>query len=106
MSCPDITDFKKGQTFVGVAVYTPETGWPADLSGVTIQTALRDQRTHLHYFNVTVDSPTQFTARSDETEKWAPGTAYMDIKFSQGDVVFYSSTHLLNIIPNVTPNKS
>jgi hypothetical protein len=105
MTC-SIPDFKRGQTFNGAATYTPEAGWPTDLSGVTVITALRDQRNQLHYFDVTMTDATHFTVRSDATESWHTGTAYWDIKFSTGEVVFYSETILLNILPNVTPNNS
>lgn len=101
-----IPNFKKGQTFNAVATYTPEEGWPTDLSGVTILTSLKDSRGLLFPFDVTLDSTTQFTARSDETEKWHAGTAYWDIRFTKDDVVFYSDTVLLTIIPNVTPTPS
>jgi len=105
MSCTTI-DFKKGQTFNGVATYAPEAGWPADLSGVAIESALLDARNKKHYFDITLNSPTVFTMRSDVTEEWHVGTAYWDIKFSEGGVVFYSETVRLAIIPNVTPNNS
>jgi len=105
MSCTT-HEFKRGETFNGVATYTPEAGWPADLTGVTVVTALRDSRNQLHYFDVTMTDSTHFTVRSDTTEKWHTGTAYWDIKFSEGGVVFYSETILLIIIPNVTPNNS
>lgn len=99
-------EFKKGKTFNGSGTYTTEPGWPADLTGVTIVSALKDSRGHLFYFDVTITSPTTFTVYSNETEKWQPGTAYWDIQFYQNtDEVFYSATARLDIIPNVTPNK-
>jgi len=103
MSCTHY-EFKQGQSFNGVATYAPETGWPTNLTGVTIKSALRDSRNHRHYFIVTVQSPTQFTMYYENTQDWYAGTAYWDIQFSQGDTVFYSETVRMNILPNVTPN--
>ena len=103
MSCTHY-EFKQGQSFSGVATYVPETGWPTDLTGVVIHTALLDSRNKKHYFEVTVQSPTQFTMHYGNTQDWHPGTAYWDIQFSLGDTVFYSETVRLAIIPNVTPN--
>lgn len=103
MSCTH-HEFKQGQTFAGVATYTPETGWPANLTGVTIYSALLDARNKKHYFTITVQSPTQFTMFYENTQDWNPGTAYWDIQFSLADVVFYSETIRIAITPNVTPN--
>ena len=103
MSCTH-HEFKQGQSFQGVATYTPETGWPVDLAGVTVNTALLDARNKKHYFTVTIDSPTQFTMYYENTQDWNPGTAYWDIQFIQGSTVFYSETIRITILPNVTPN--
>lgn len=97
-------DFKQGQTFSGVATYTTEPGWPANLTGVTIYSALLDPRGKKHYFTVTSNSPTQFTMYYENTQDWNPGTCYIDIQFSIGGTTFYSETVRLNVIGNVTPN--
>lgn len=97
-------EFKQGQSFIGTATYTPEAGWPANLSGVTIYSALLDARNKKHYFTVEIQSPTVFTMAYPNTQDWNHGTAYWDIQFIQGNTVFYSETIRLNILPNVTPN--
>jgi hypothetical protein len=105
MSCTQ-HQFKRGVTFNGAGTYTPEDGWPASLTGVTIVTALRDARNQLHYFDVAITSPTTFTVSSNQTQEWHPGTAYWDIQFFQNTTeVFYSATVRIEILPNVTPNK-
>ena len=105
MPCP-IPEFKKGQTFNAVATYTPEAGWPADLSGCTIESDIKDSRNQLRELTVVIDSPTQFTMSSigEDTQDWHTGTAYWDIKFVQSGVTFYSETVTLNILANITPN--
>lgn len=103
MSCTT-HEFKQGQSFAGVAYYTPEAGWPANLTGVTIHSALLDARNKKHYFTIAVQSPTQFTMSYENTQDWNHGTAYWDIQFIQGDVTFYSETIRIAILPNVTPN--
>lgn len=105
MPCP-IPEFKKGQTFNAIATYTTEPGWPADLSGCTIESDIKDSRNQLRELTVVIDSPTQFTmsATGEDTQDWYPGTAYWDIKFVQSGVTFYSETVTLNILANITPN--
>jgi hypothetical protein len=103
MSCTN-HEFKQGQSFAGVATYVPEPGWPANLSGVVIYSALLDARNKKHYFTITVQSPTQFTMSYDNTQDWHSGTAYWDIQFSKDGTVFYSDTIRIAILPNVTPN--
>lgn len=105
MSCTQY-QFKKGVTFSGVGTYATEAGWPADLTGVTIVTALRDSRSNLYYFDVEITSSTTFTVYYNKTEDWHSGTAYWDIKFYENTTdVFYSATVRIEILPNVTPNK-
>jgi len=63
MSCTN-HQFKQGVTFNGAGTYATEAGWPANLTGVTIVTALRDSRNKLHYLDVAITSPTTFTVLS------------------------------------------
>ena len=105
MSCTH-HQFKRGVTFNGAGTYATEPGWPADLTGVTIVTALLDARNQLHYLDVAITSPNTFTVTSNLTQEWHPGTAYWDIKFYENTTeIFYSATVRLEILPNVTPNK-
>jgi hypothetical protein len=103
MPIQEVIEFKRSATFGATVTYTPETGWPNDLTGVTITSSIRDSRGSLFNFVVVVTSPTTFTVTSDETEKWSVGTAFWDIRFDWGTISL-SQTALLNIVNNVTPS--
>ena len=102
MSINQVIEFKRSSTFGATVTYTPETGWPTDLTGVTITSSIRDSRNTLFDFTVVLTSPTTFTVTADNTDKWAVGTAFWDIRFDWGTISL-SQTALLNIVNNVTP---
>ena len=103
MSINQVIEFKRSSTFGAVVTYTPETGWPANLTGVTITSNIRDSRNTLFDFTVVLTSPTTFNVTMDAavTEKWAVGTAFWDIRFDWGTISL-SQTALVNVINNVT----
>ena len=97
-----IVTFKRASTFGASCTYTPETGGPADLTGVSIASDVRDANGKIYACAVTVIDPTHFSISYDNTSGWALGSAYWDIRFSTNGVVFFSDTVVLNIINNVT----
>jgi hypothetical protein len=103
MSINQVIEFKRSSTFGAVVTYTPETGWPTNLTGVTITSNIRDSRNSLFDFTVVVTSPTTFNVTMDAavTEKWAVGTAFWDIRFDWGTISL-SQTALINVVNNVT----
>ena len=101
-----VIEFKRGTSFGAVCTYTPEAGGPANLTGVTISSSIRDSAHKLYSLTVTTTSPTTFTlSYAGDSSDWWLGTAYWDIRFSYGaGSVFYTQTLILNVIPNITPN--
>lgn len=100
----DTFNFKRGQTFGATCTYVPEAGGPTNLDGVTIASSIKDASSNAPYATtVTIIDPTHFTVRYSDTANWRVGTAYWDIKFSVGDIVFMTETVVINVVPNVTP---
>ena len=103
MSITKTFDFKKGSSFGAEGVYTPETGGPTNLTGVTIESSIRDSRNNIYTLSVTIIDSTHFALSYDLTDDWALGSAFWDLKFSKDGVVFYSDTVVINVLKNVTP---
>lgn len=103
MSTTQTFDFKKGSTFGVEGIYTPEAGGPTDLTGVTIQSSVRDSRGNVYTLTVIITDSTHFSMSYDLTDGWSLGSAFWDLKFSQNGVVFYSDTVVINVLKNVTP---
>jgi hypothetical protein len=103
MSCNTVT-FKRGTSFAASVDYTPETGGIPDLDGVTVTSAIIDAERNEYDLTVVVAGDgLSFTATyAGSTANWAIGTARWDIKFLNGDSVFYSETMRLDIIGQVT----
>ena len=55
----------------------------------------------LYSCTVVVTSSTTFTVSFSDTSGWHLGSAYWDIRFSDG-IIFFSETAVLNIVNNVT----
>lgn len=103
MAC-NFFNWKRGQTFGASCTYVPETGGPVDLTGVTITSSIKDSSRNKAYpLTVTVTDPTHFTLTLADTTDWQVGTAYWDIRFAIGDVVFYSETVAFNVVQEITP---
>jgi hypothetical protein len=98
----DTFNFKRGQTFGASCVYVPEAGGPSNLDGVTITSDIKDAHGSVFPTTVTITDPTHFTVRYNDTSSWRTGTAYWDLRFAISDVVFYSETIVINVIPQVT----
>lgn len=93
---------KQGQNLGWTVVYTPETGWPANLAGVTITCQLVDAEKTRHTTTVTKDiNNLEFTI-TDDTSNWAIGVGELDIKMASGGVTWYTDTIKLNIIKHIT----
>jgi len=100
--------FKQGTSFGATCTYTPETGGPSDLSGVTIQSAIRDAGYNYYPLTVTITSPTTFTLiYPSSTINWVTGTAYWDIEFTYGTgSVFYTTSIQINVLQAITGSLS
>jgi hypothetical protein len=98
--------FKQGTSFGASCVYTPETGGPTDLTGVTIASAVRDAGWNYYPLVVTKTSPTTFTLLYPfSTLNWVLGTGYFDIQFSYGEgdsSIFYTQSIQLQVQPSIT----
>ena len=96
--------FKQGTSFGANCVYTQDQGGPADLTGITIQSAIRDAGYNYYPLTVTVTSPTTFTLTYPTTTiQWVTGTAYWDIEFSYGvGSVFLTQTIQINVLQSIT----
>ena len=97
----DIIQFKRGSTFGASVTYTASEGSPPDLTGLTITSDIRDSAGKLYSCTVVVTSSTTFTVSFSDTSNWHLGSAYWDIRFSDG-IIFFSETAVLNIVNNVT----
>ena len=97
-----VVNFKRASTFGASCTYTPETGGPPDLNGISIASDVRDANGKIYSCSVDVLDPTHFNISYENTSGWALGSAYWDIRFSESGVVFFSDTVVLNIINNVT----
>lgn len=99
-----VIPFKRGGTLGFTCVYTQDNPpAPADLTGVTVTSAL-ESAAHIYYpMTVTVINPTTFIINYPlDTSNIATGSANMDICLSYGGVVFYTETWIVEIIDNVT----
>ena len=102
MAAPSIS-WKRGSTFAASVVYTPGSGDPSDLTGVTVESSVMDHAQKRYPLTITVTSPTTFDVRYDgDSSNWAQGTAAIDYKCLLGGVVFYSTTARFIIDPQVT----
>lgn len=102
-----VIEFKRGTSFGAICTYTQDTpSAPANLTGVTVTSALRDAAHKLYNLTVTVTSPTTFNVTyTGDSSDWYLGTAYWDLRFGYGTgSAFYTQTIILNVIPNITPN--
>lgn len=93
---------KQGQNLGWTVAYTPETGWPTDLAGVTITCQLVDAEKTRHPTTVTKNvNNVEFTI-TDDTSNWAIGVGELDIKMTSGGVTWYTDTIKINVIKHVT----
>jgi hypothetical protein len=102
-----VIEFKRGTSFGANCTYVQDgPSAPADLTGVTVSSSVRDSAHKLYALTVTVTSPTTFSlSYAGDSSDWFLGTAYWDIRFAYGSgSVFYTQTLILNVIPNITPN--
>ena len=101
-----VIEFKQGTSFSASCTYTPDTGAPSTLAGVTVTSAFRDSQLHTYSLIVTVTSPTTFTViYNGDTSEWNTGTAYWDLRFDYGiNSTFYTQTIVFKIIPQITPS--
>ena len=97
-----VINWKRASTFGATVTYTPETGWPTNLTGVTVTSDIRDANRKLYTCTVVITSPTTFTVTNSSTDLWAVGSAYWDIRFTKDGTVFFSDTVVINVIDNVT----
>ena len=102
MSNTNVVTIKRASTFGAACTYVPEQGGPADLTGVTITSDIRDSKGKVSTNTVVVIDPTHFNITNDDSSAWSLGSGYWDIKFSKNGVVFYSDTVIINIIPQIT----
>ena len=93
---------KQGQDLGWTVVYTPETGWPTNLAGVTITSDLVDFNKVRHSTTVTKNVDNLSFTMTAETPTWAIGVGELDIKMSSGGVVWYTDTIKINVIKHVT----
>ena len=99
--------FKQGTSFGATCTYTQDSASaPADLTGVTIKSTIRDAGYNYYPLVVTMTSPTTFTLiYPASTILWVTGTAYWDIQFSYGpgdSSVFLTQSIQLSVLPSIT----
>jgi len=97
-----VITYKRASTFGATCTYTPESGGPPNLNGLTITSDIRDANGRIYSCTVTVTSPTTFTVFYGDTSGWALGSAYWDIRFTNNGIIFFSDTVVLNVINNIT----
>ena len=100
-----VISFKQGTSYGFTGSYVQDSpSFPADLTGVTIQAAVRDTGYNYYPLIVTITSPTTFNVvYPNNTITWVVGSAYMDLQLSYGDgSVFYTETVLIDILPSIT----
>ena len=102
MSTTNVIPYKRTSTFGASCEYVPEAGGPTNLDGITITSDIRDASGKLYTCTVVVTSSTTFTVSLSDTSKWAIGSAYWDIRFSQNGVIFFTDTVVLSVCNNVT----
>jgi hypothetical protein len=95
--------FKRGTTLAATVTYTPATGGPANLLGTTLTSDIHTSDGGFFHTTITkANDGLSFTIRYDDTASWSLGSARWDIKFTDGDVTWYSETLRLTIIEQVT----
>ena len=96
--------FKRGTTFAGNCVYTPDAGGPSTITGVTITSDIILSDNSVVPLTITkAQNGLSFVAStSASTSNWALGPARWDIKFNNAGAIFYSDTMRLNVIDQVT----
>jgi membrane-bound metal-dependent hydrolase YbcI (DUF457 family) len=103
MASPTFT-FIKGSTFSANCTYTPDAGWPTDLTDVSIYSKVRDARGYEHTLIFTLTSPTTFTLFYGNTQSWFSGVGFWDLLFIKNGIAYYSQVVNINVLENVTPN--
>lgn len=100
----DFTTFKREASFVAEMVWTPAAGEPANLIGCTVTSAVLDADRKRHELVVTNPSADgiNYLVRQDETDDWAVGTAYWDVRIYNGSSIVYTTTWNFTVIPQVT----
>ncbi|CAB4185078.1 hypothetical protein UFOVP1118_37 [uncultured Caudovirales phage] len=103
MASPTVT-WKRGSTFAASVAYVPGLNEPETLDGIGILTSVMDNAQRRHPLTVEVQEDlVTFLCRFDgDSSEWAAGTAAWDFQFSQGGVVYYSTTVRFIIEPQVT----
>lgn len=102
----DEISVKKGSTFAMNCVARDDDNTPFNLTGWTINSALRFQNKLLGYFTVTPVNLTlgQYTLSGLPTSNWPTETLQVDIKYtSQSGVISYTDTFYIICQASVTP---
>lgn len=96
--------FKRGSTFSGNGTYTPGTGAPANLSGASVTSMLRDNRGNRHTLTVTIaPNNLDFTISCLDTTGWNIGMAIVDLRIKwSASQIQYTQTEYVNVIEEVT----
>jgi len=102
MSTTNVIPYKRTSTFGASCQYVPEAGGPVNLDGITVTSDIRDASARLYTCTVVKTSSTTFTVSLSDTSKWALGSAYWDIRFTQNGVIFFTDTVVLSVSNNVT----
>jgi len=93
---------KQGQSLGWTALYTPETGWPANLSGVTITSTFIDSQGVLRSITVVKNvNNLEFTATAN-TSAWSIGVGNIDFKLTSGGSTWYTETIAINVVKHIT----
>jgi hypothetical protein len=97
-----VIPYKRTSTFSASCTYTPESGGPTNLDGITITSDIRDANGRVYSCTVVKTSSTTFTVSLSDTSGWSLGSAYWDIRFTQNGVIFFSDTVILSVSNNIT----
>jgi hypothetical protein len=93
---------KQGQSLGWTVNYTPETGWPVNLSGVTITSTFIDSQGVSRTMTVVKNiNNVDFTV-SASTALWSIGVGNIDFKLTSGGSTWYTETVAINVVKHIT----
>jgi len=100
----DVT-FKRGNTFACTFTWTPGAAGPANLSGTTIASSVKDACGNEYDLTVAIAvAGLSFTTTYvGDTSAWNTGPARWDIKFTfPGSVISRTETFRINVVEQIT----